>query len=535
MAIHAGIATHLSIDMDINCDHIEFQYETSLIDNFIHLLHCAPQYFIENEHVINLMVDKTVEFLIIMFDTFHKHTTRLKRYVLQHKQSRNQNDYSNIKKICKTIQELENESYRIRTISLNTLKFFQKASDVFEVLNGRKPKSMVGHVQETKLNTNVRVLLHLLDYKDKNPNNAEFTDILEDPQVYIEQQRKILEDQKKKAREDLASHIKEIKSNTNEQITSINQRSRADHSTLVKEWVMKDKAFDKRKSKVKQNLSQKLRLYKCYLETDLKEKAKVCQQKIDECKVHHEKDDSKILQLNKQREEGENELRASYHQKCKKAREIADDLLCDIERDKSAEYRKVKEGIEISDETVTNESNDSTREAYKTNNKFEEELKKKEEAIITETNYKRLHLQNLFQSMKVQLEYVEHRKQQQIQLIKVLSISFRYVGCAIQNIESYLYTTEFFWNDEIISACSKLMKNTVARNFAKLRNAKKIIEIKKLEIDQKSTTFKISVKHFFAECSAFVDACCLTDEKMITARENILKLSTYTKQNVAHN
>lgn len=562
--------------MDIDC---KFQNETNFIDNFIHLLHCAPQYFVKNERIINSMLDKTVEFLIIMFDTFHKHTTGLKYYVLQHKQSCDENDYSNIKEICRIIQELKNESYRMKQRSSEVLKNFQEEITGFKSM---KPKGMVDYVLKTKLKANIGILLHLLNYKDKNPARADFTDVLKNPKIYIEQQAKLLEDQKKKANQDLASYKKEIKSNTNKQKASINQRSKTSRSTLVENWVIKEKDFKMQKTEVEQRLSQKLHLLKCNLEIDLKEKAQVSQLNIDKCKVHHEKETSKYLikleqqyehqclkeynhkikscnlqyqeqrsrnkrytsygqQISKASElenalvtkkcatDEENEVLAIYHQKCKVAKEIANNLLCDIERRKSAEYRKYKEEIENIDETVTNESNDSTREACEVINKFEKELKKKEEAIIAET--KRLHLQNLFQSMKVQLEYVEHRRQQQMQLNKALSISCQYVNYAIKYIESYLYTTEFFW-EEILRASSTLLKTTVCRNFTELnhfRNTNKIVAIKKLEIEQKSTTFKISVKQFFVECSAIADECCLIDEKMTTARENILKLSTYTK------
>ena len=657
----------INIDMAMaTIDHIMFRNETNSIDSYVHLLHCAPQYFVEHEQVINLMLDKTVKFLIVMFDTFHKHTTDLKHYVLQHKQSYDEKDYSKVKKMCRIIQQLKSDSCNIKRISQNALKIFQKASDVFKVLNGMKPKGMVGHVQETNLKANLRILLHLLNYKDENIKNANFADILEVPQIYIEQQSKLLEDRRKEAIQDLASYTKKIKLNTNTKLTSINQRSKEVHFTLVNDWVIKEKAFAKSKSEVKQRLSENIHLHTRNLETDLKEKANVWQQNIDICRVRHEKETSEhkirleqskelyeqqyqevcdkfkrtlevktdqhleeynckielanlqyqnqrselnskkrfsnhgqqiskvselenalmtkkcatdeaktrkkeaddqaekqfeaernyalkekeykilkcsnritlsilnseqmmsitISKLNTQRKEREKKVWAIYNQKCEVATKIANTLLSNIERKKSAEYKKVNEGIKTTDETVTNESNDSTREAYEIVNKFEEELKKKEEAIIAQT--KRLHLQNLFQSMKMQLEYVEHRKQQQMQLSKALSISCHYVDYAIQNIESYLYATDFFWK-EIISASSMLLENIVPKKFIELdhlRSINKITEIKKLEIEQKSTTFKISVKKFFVECCAFVNECCLTDEKATIAHENILKLST---------
>ena len=239
-----------------------------------------------------------------------------------------------------------------------------------------------------------------------------------------------------------------------------------------------------------------------------------------------------LLQISKERMERERKVWAIFDQKHKITLEIANSFLSNLELQKSAEYQKVKEEIAVVDNVVINENNDSITEASDLIGKFEEELKKKEEVIIE--NIKKLHLQNLLQSARVQLQYLEHNKLLQVQLRKAVSISRYYVQYATQKIESYLYTVDFFWN-EILSVTSSLMKSPVARNIIELDHLKvkcpnKKAEIANLEINQKSVTFKTSAKEFYKQCSILINECSLTDIKTITAKENIVKLLNLAKE-----
>ena len=642
-------------------DHVVFQDETNLIDNFIHLLHCAPQYFDKDERVLKEMLDKTVQYLIQMYETFHKHTTALLKLHL--KQSYDENDYSNLKEICRIIQQLENDSCKITTMSSNAIKGYQKASDD---LKSMKPIGMIGHVQETKLKANMKILLHLL-----NCNDVKFSNTLENPQLYVKQQSKKLEDQKKKAFKDLESCTKKAKSNATKKVSSVNQKSKATHSNLVDDWVIIEKSLNKNVCECKQKSWQKLHSLKQNLVINLKENADAWEQNIEKCKLHYENEIARrktefqklkelheqeckdihnelrktlehkkeqnleaytwekelsktqyekhkskptgkknfynqqsskaselenalvakkrstkdavlrmkrademlekefqakydyalkdkeykiledhnklmllnlkleeckskmLLKINAEREKRENKLQAICNRQCKLTLEIESSNISIIKKRKLDEYKRITEEIGTVDEAATSENNDSIREASEIISNFEEELKKSEEVIIVET--KRWHLQNLFQSTLIQLEYLEHRKLQQMKLTKALKISLNYIDYALKDIENYLYTADFFWK-EIISKCSSLMKSVVAKNFTRLddlrisNSPKKVTEMKTKEIDQKSKTFKTAAQAFYKECSVFINECSLTDKKVITARENILKLYNLTTQ-----
>ena len=515
--------------MDISCDHVKFQSETTFIDNFIHLLHCAPQYFDKDEQIIKETLNKTVQFLIQMFNTFHKHTTALK---LHYKQSYDKNEYSNLKQMCRLIQQLENDSCKITIMSQNVIKDYQKSSDIVYIINSKKPKDMIVHIQQTKLKANIKILLHLLNCKCEN-----FSSTLEDPQLYVEQQSKQLEDQKKIAFKDLESYTKSVKSNANKKVSFVNEKSKVSRDNLVNEWKMKETSFDKNISEVKQKSLQELHSHKHWLKINLKENADKWEQNTEKCKLCYKNEIARqkskmLLQINAERKKEENEIRAIFNEKCKVTSKTERSSISSIERRKTAEYKRITEIIATIDEKATSEINDSIGEASKIISKFEKELKKKEEAIIMET--KRLHLQNLYQSTLIQLEYLEQRELRQMQLTKALTISQYYVDSAVKNIECYLYTADSFWK-EIISKCSKLMKNVVAENFTRhdhlrINSPNKITEIRKIEMDQKSSTFKTAAQAFYKECSVFIDECSLTDEKVITARENILKLHNLATQ-----
>ena len=232
--------------MDISCDHIIFRDETNYIDNSIQLLYCAPQYFDEDEKVIKQMRGNVVEFLVQSFVKFHEHVTALKSY--QDSKSFDENDYSNLKNICRVLQQLKSDSHSIKKLGQNVLKRHQKASDTFKLLSSMKTKHMVGHVQETKLKTTMNILLHLL-----NCDDTDFSGTLEDPQIYIEQQSKQLEDQQKKALKDLELYVTAVRFNTSEKVLSANQKLKENHSNQVNNWVIKEKPLKKMNVKLNKN------------------------------------------------------------------------------------------------------------------------------------------------------------------------------------------------------------------------------------------------------------------------------------------
>jgi len=127
-----------SSGIEISYNHITFRNETEHIDNFIHLLHCVPKYFDEDEQEIRIVLDETVQFILKMFDTFHKHTTALKHHILQHRLSCDENDYKNLEEICKIIQKLENDSKKELKSNQKVLINFQRASDLMELKGNKK-------------------------------------------------------------------------------------------------------------------------------------------------------------------------------------------------------------------------------------------------------------------------------------------------------------------------------------------------------------------------------------------------------------
>ena len=236
----------------------------------------------------------------------------------------------------------------------------------------------------------------------------------------------------------------------------------------------------------------------------------------------------RFSQFSNNREIREKEIQAQYMQKCKSQSYYSNILLSDINNDISTTKHEITEEIRKITEAVEDHSKKLDTKYTKNIKSFEEYVRNKDKERIKQKKNRKLN--ELLCAAQVQLAFLENKRMEQEHLVTAVKFISSSNIQAIKDIECYLYQISHIWCD-IKSSCSNLMKHMVATNLHKHRNLKAskpdAIEIKQLEFDQKTATFKGAAKDFFKKCEALNIQFDLTDKKIMTAKENIMKLYKY--------